>query len=282
MKREFRYSASSFRNLSHNVAHEFAARHALALYRRRAVYSFIPKCACSTMRYTLAVDNGCISDSSEVGWIDRNNETFRAQLDELLACDYAFTIMRCPYRRIASVFLDKVVKGDLRVRPLVMKGWIPKLVRGVTGRNTAMSWWSRRIQSLSFADFIASLCQGQALTLDHHWVPQTQFLVYKSYDDVFCLERFASAKQTLREKIGLEVVDARELVKHDTSHYEKLQGNGYSQCSAAEIAELKQQGQIPSYESLYDDEVKAMVDRLYAADIAFYTEQFGKDGLLFN
>ena len=48
--------------LPQNIGHQFAARHALNIYKSSSIYSFIPKCACSTMRLSLAKANGLIDD----------------------------------------------------------------------------------------------------------------------------------------------------------------------------------------------------------------------------
>ena len=84
-RRELRFAAASHGSLASNAQHQFAARHALAIYPKNAIYTYIPKCGCSTMRYTLAVANGCIADASDADWIHENNETFRASLQQLLS-----------------------------------------------------------------------------------------------------------------------------------------------------------------------------------------------------
>ena len=48
--------------LSENAEHAFAERHALNVYKSNSIYSFIPKNACSTLRLSLAVANGVVTD----------------------------------------------------------------------------------------------------------------------------------------------------------------------------------------------------------------------------
>lgn len=287
MKREFRYAAASHASLASNEQHQFAARHALAIYAKNAIYTYIPKCGCSTMRYTLAVANGCIADASDADWIHENNETFRATLQQLVACDYAFAVMRCPYRRLASFFLDTVSTGGLRVKSLFARGLLGKAADEVSRatRWSSEAWtqhWRGRITSLSFAAFVDRLAQGDAVLRDHHWAPQTRFLVFRNYDDIFCMERFAEARETLQRRIGLEVIDARSMIRHDTSRYEKIDGEDCSQWPASRIAALKSRGRIPAYQSLYDARTRAVVERLYADDLQFFGERFGRDVLLFG
>ncbi len=89
MIRELRLSANSNANLSRaNTRHVFAARHALSLFGAKAVYSYIPKNACTTLRYSLAIANGCLRPDDDPAWVDQNNATFVATLPDLLTADY--------------------------------------------------------------------------------------------------------------------------------------------------------------------------------------------------
>jgi hypothetical protein len=97
--RLLRYTRGNLQVLAQNAAHQFASQHALSFYAADAVYSFIPKNACSTMRYTLALANGAISGPRHFNWIHTNNLTFRASLAELAKAKYTFVILRDPYRR---------------------------------------------------------------------------------------------------------------------------------------------------------------------------------------
>jgi hypothetical protein len=98
------------------------------------------------------------------------------------------------------------------------------------------------------------------------------FLVYEHYDDIFCLEAFADASRALRDRIGLEVQDARDLAKHGSEQFESLDGDeSFADKPAHEIAALKRSGRIPRTEQLYDASLIAEVGQMYAADIAFYT-----------
>ena len=60
MSRRLRYACKMFQNLAQNVAHGFSAGYALSIYPSDSVYSSIPKNACSTMRYSRALENGAI------------------------------------------------------------------------------------------------------------------------------------------------------------------------------------------------------------------------------
>jgi len=82
--RKFKYFDANTNNLLVNN-HPFllSKRHALKHFKTGTIYSFIPKNACSTMRFSLAIENGCLSENSDVNWIHLNNTTFNASTSEL-------------------------------------------------------------------------------------------------------------------------------------------------------------------------------------------------------
>ena len=124
---------------------------------------------------------------------------------------------------------------------------------------------------LTFREFITNVKSW--LRGNERWRPQVDFLVYEHYDDIFCLEAFADATVTLRDKIGLDVQDARGLVKHGSEQFEPLADNEpYADKPAHEIAALKRAGRIPRTAQLYDPSLIAEVAQMYAPDIAFYTK----------
>lgn len=61
--RLLRHVPGTLTALGQNQLHKHAADFALTHFASRAVYSFIPKNACSTMRVSLAIANGCIAGS---------------------------------------------------------------------------------------------------------------------------------------------------------------------------------------------------------------------------
>jgi hypothetical protein len=264
-KHTLRYAASSHVALSANTAHQAAARHALRLFRSNAIYSFIPKNGCSTMRYSLALDNGCVESEVDIHWIHQNNETFRADLAALLTASYTFVILRCPYRRLASVFLDKIVGKDRVMWHL----------HDLTRREIEPD-------RLTFSTFVESLGRPAILQSDIHWRPQVEFLVYKNYDDVFQFEQFEIVSKQLKAKCDFDVVDARKLTRHGIDRYETLDiSEDFSKVPLAEISALRAQGKSPSPRSLYSDELAASVSKLYRNDLTIYRDFFSDRDLMF-
>ena len=263
--RLLRHPRTSYVGLGQNAAHKMAAEHALVHYASGTVYSFIPKNGCSTMRLTLAIENACIASPDEFAWIHPNNATFRASLQELVTANYTFAILRCPFRRLASAFLDKIVgrSGDF---------W--QLHRHFGDQPNP--------DFLTFRQFVDLIAPEQVLALNIHWRPQTDFLVYQTYDDLFCIERFNEVAPRLKEKSGLTLIDARPYTKHGTDTLEKVTGETFSDVPAHKMLEMRRNGQVPDYAALYDEPLQATVQKMYQKDFSLYKAQFGASDLLFD
>jgi len=250
--------AASGTPLVSNARHRFAASHALEIYAANSIYSFIPKNACSTMRYSIALANQCIAGEDEIGWIHTNNGTFQASLRALVTAEYTFIILRCPFSRLASGFLDKVV-GATRTGAMYER---------TAGRDSS---------EVTFETFVEDLEDKSNLLRNEHWRPQVHFFVYKEYDDYFCVEDFPSAQARIMERIGLRIHDARHLTAHGSDQCEKVGGPcEYAHVPIPEISDLKRRGKIPTVQALYSERAARIVARLFATDISAYRERCGR------
>ena len=142
--------------LSENEFYQFSLSHTLSIYPLNATYTFIPKNACSTLRYSIAVANGFLRHDDDVNWIHANNGSFVASQKESACADYSFVVLRCPFRRLVSCFLDKFVRGNLDFRD-------------ETGA----------VLDFSFSDFLTFIESQERSAMDHHWRNQTDFLHYQ-------------------------------------------------------------------------------------------------------
>lgn len=265
--RLLRYAGKHAVVLRQNRKHGFAAEHALVAYPSGAVYSFIPKNACSTMRVSLAIANGCIAGPEDWPWIHPNNPTFRAELRELVTAPFTFVILRCPHARLASAFLDKI--AGLR-----QEFWT--LHRADRDRPDP--------DRLSFRDFVGLIEQPALFKLDIHWRPQVEFLVYDAYDLWVPLERFGAAIPEIEARAGLTIHDARPLTGHGTDDLVPVAATdpaGLADLPLTEIAALRREGKVPAHAALYDADLAARVAALYAADGRLYLKRFGPDDMLF-
>lgn len=251
--RILKYASSSFEPLSQNKKHQFAAAHALNIYNSNAIYSFIPKNACTTMRFSLALGNECIDSKDDFNWIHRNNATFSASLRELQEAAYTFVILRSPIYRLASVYLDKIVDRTNVAWNLydLIKREIP-------------------LAEITFRKFVELVTSEELIHKEIHWAPQSDFLVYKYYDDYFSLEQFSEAIPLIEKRAGIKIYDARNLTKHGTDQYTMINDQCYADTKPYILFNLKLSGKIPSHESLYDITLKNMVEEAYKNDFILY------------
>lgn len=247
--------------LEKNFEHQFAARHALCHYITGSIYTFIPKNGCTTLRYSLALANKCINGPADFKWIHKNNDTFKATLQELVNAPYTFVVLRCPYARLASVYLDKIVNN-----------------RDVDESFNKINVSNKRIEEISFRDFLNILSDSGAVMENHHWTPQVSFLVYDNYTDWFRLEKFSEVTTALSKKIGLTVVDTRNIAKHGLDQYELSFGD-FSDTPAKEITIMQSKGFSPDHASLYNKQLLELASELYAEDVALYKSIFGASSL---
>jgi Sulfotransferase family len=244
--------------LDKNEAHTAAAKFALSIYEFDAVFTFIPKNACSTMRYSVALHNGVISDASDFEWIHQNNQTFVSSFSELVKARYTFTILRDPFRRLVSCFLDKIVTG----------GEAADTFGYLTNR--------RSLSDLTFREFALEI--SSVINNNDHWRPQHSFLVYREYDNYFCVENFfENAIKTLKETVGFNVHDARKLSRHGSDLLlESRENRNFAQVSVAEFLLMRKRGVFPNYSQMYDRETIDATRVAYAEDFSLYASAIGR------
>lgn len=266
MKRQFNFTGDSFFLMKSNHQHAQALRHALMNYRANAIYSYIPKNACTAMRYSLAIENGCIEGSSQFNWIHLNNDTFIASNREALLASFTFVILRCPFRRVYSAFMDKFVNMDIQ-------SWE---IHNASQRAI-------HPHDIRFVDFISMLKKPRLLNLNHHWRPQWTFLLFKEYDAYYSVEDFATLVRDLEERIDFTVYDIRGLTGHSIKAFDKIDdGAAYDKMTAFDILRMKREGKLPSEKAMFTNEMIAAVSEIYKQDIELYKSRIGTENLLFE
>ena len=239
-----------------NTLHNWSSNYALSIYPINSVYTFIPKNACSSFRYSIAVANGFLEDISEVEWIHSNNKTFISTQREIALAKFTFVVLRCPFTRIASCFLDKIVDEII-------------FFNDEMGNKVNFNFYEFLIQ-------VQSQHQGER---EQHWRNQSDFLHYEKYDEYFSLELFSEAIASL-EVHGLKVYDTRESIKHGLSSLKTVDGD-FSKMKAVEIKKMKKEGFAPNYKSMFSAAEIELVNDIYKDDINLYKSHFGENELLF-
>ncbi len=260
MVRRFNFIRNNNVVITQNHAFQQAMRHAVCHYPSNAVYSFIPKNACTTLRASLAVANGFIEPArlnEQINWVHNNSFTFSADLAGLVNADYTFVILRNPYDRIVSLFLDKFVDKT----PVA---WT--FYRGCNNRID--------LDSLSFEEFLDHLLVKPRLrAIDIHLRPQTHFLIYKQYDDYFNMSDFGHICTTLKNKINLDIVDTRNITNHGREKYTELVENDYACITVNELKKMKLNGSLPSVEALCNEKCRTIIRQIYKDDFDLMDEK---------
>jgi hypothetical protein len=264
LPRLLRHTPGTTEGLAQNAAHRFAAQHALVHYLSGAVFTFIPKNACTSLRLSLAKANGMIADPADWAWVHQNNQTFAATLPELARASCTAVILRCPLARLASTFLDKIVSRDREFWTL------QRLVRDAITPDT-----------LSFRQFVDQIGRPGIFRADIHWRPQADFLVYDQYDAVFGMAELSRFATHFEKTTGQPFMDARPFSGHATSHYAPSEGGCHADTPLIDLLLQKSQGRLPRAVDLYDEALSAQVGRLYARDLDLHAALIGREGLLF-
>lgn len=269
---KFRNPSSTARNWLANSKYHFAADFAQEIYRSKTVYTHIPKNASSTMRYSVALANGLITSDTDISWVYANNMTFVPSLSAQLTAAYTFVILRCPYSRLASAFLDQLMR---RPHMFIMRQQKKGVYRRIVDKLIS--------GQISFERFVLKLFnQPDFLRLNAHWRPQVDFLLYDTYDDYFSVENMAFALAKLKNKINLEVIDSRPLAKHGIDRYIKINIEDGFKLRVPEIQQMKATNTILDPRCLYSKRLIEIVAEIYADDIKLYVEKFGEDNLMFK
>ena len=242
--------------VNQNKMHAFSSSHTLSIYPIGAVYTFIPKNACSSLRYSIAVANGFLDGVEDVKWIHKNNQTFVSTQREVCIANYTFVVLRCPFTRIASSFLNILVDKTFNIKD-------------AEGNHV----------DINFHDFLMVIKSQQRSEMNQHWRNQSDFLHYERYDEYFSLESFPNAIKSLGNH-GLNVYDTRTKLKHDLSALERIDGD-FSKLKTDELKKMKDEGCLPNYKSMFGDKEIELINEMYKDDINLYKSHFGKNDLLF-
>ena len=250
-------------------------RHALHIEAKQAVCTYIPKNACSTLRFSVAIANGMPRNDATQAYIHTRMPAMVASRQELAHSTYAFVILRCPFRRIASAFLDKAAVEDSRARALFPRH--RSLLDSSAKKRTATADLQAKVMALTFSDFLEQLRTCPSHLIDPHFRPQTDFLIKQGYSQYFAVESMPLAEATLREKLGFQLID---LSHHAIGKLAKTSVDA-SNLTISELIDIKASGHAPHYTSLFTSATRRVVETFYAADIALYKRQFGSEALLF-
>ena len=246
-------------SIDKNEDHLFAKQHTLIHLKSNSVCTWIPKVGCTNMRYSIPLANGAISTADDIEWVHNNNNSFTADNKELLKANYTFVVLRNPYKRLLSFFLDKLCHKDPH--------------KSDRSYSVAQERFKAN-ESTSFKDFVETLWQEpELLNSDIHVRRQTDFLIYNEYDDYFCLENYTQVVEKVFKMAGLKIVDTRGMGSGNTTHKHVETSDIDYTTKSSDIGKLLKMGKKPNPINMYSDELCRKVGVLFQPDIALYLDK---------
>ena len=250
-------TAGKTEDLKKNQDHLFAKQHTLHHYKTKTVCTWIPKNACSSLRFSFAISNGAVSGIEDIGWIHNNNDSLCASNQELLNSSYTFVILRNPYERLLSFYLDKICHANLPNSDDQSYKYAHENLN--TDKHT------------TFEQLVNCIWNNpDCLAIDQHITPQCDFLIYTKYDDYFSVENMLYAVKTIQDKVGIELIDVRDKNSIHTSKGKSISSNFSYSTSAQQVKELLANNEKPIPSNMYTKDMIRKVTYLYLADILLY------------
>ena len=242
-------------HLSNNHLYMFSKNHALQIFLSKSIYTYIPKNMCSTLRASVAVANKVINfNEHDIQWIHSNNDAFVATLSDLINAQFTFVIIRNPYSRIVSFYLDAITKPQFTID---MQKTIPHF----------------DLQKMSFTNFLDFISEDYLYYSDH-WQPQSNFLVYEEYDLYIPMERFTEYQSLLEKESKIKIFDARQIINNTTGNYELIKDQDCSNLQPSDIINLNNQQLQPSLKSLFTPLLREKFESLFWEDLQLYKKLF--------
>ena len=235
-------------------------------HQLKIVYCSIPKNACTVFK-NFIVDN---SDSKEeFDKLSQNIHQFLAtkktNILSLTSClespDYfKFLILRNPFARLASAYLDKFAK---HLFPESFARDVIREVQQFLGVEVNIK------KSITFAQFIKYLARTKDRDLNDHWRPQSNFLGSVKFDLVGQFENLDVVFNLLQKKYSISI---RKKVSAHMTNYKDFSNNlEFHQIYPYKLRTLDA---MPTAWNLYNSELEAIVRERYAKDIEIYEQYF--------
>ena len=243
-------------NLFANENYQFAINHTKVHYKSNSVCTWIPKNACSNLRCSIAIANGAIASVEEIKWIHANNDCFVASTKEALEAEFTFIILRNPFKRLLSYFLDKLCHADDPQEDISYQ-----IAKGVFDFKSEMS----------FEDFINYIWEyPHTIYEDEHTRPQCDFVLYRNYDRYYSIEGLEDAIREIQTKTGLKFYDVRGINSIYTTKDHDYNSSITYQTTAVDIKNRQIQKQSPVAKNMYSKEMIKKVAAIYLQDIILY------------
>jgi Sulfotransferase family len=245
-------------------------------HKHKIIYCMIPKNA-TTLFKTMMITNSdhrvSYEQSSQgVHSYLRTNKAFHLTDPYCLNNSeyFKFVILRNPFNRLVSAYLDKFVKHKtLALKPQVN---VINNVYGFLGLKPDI------YKSITFSQFVQYLVRTEDLQLDSHWRPQSSFLSSGlfEFDFIGQFEKLDLVIEYLEEKFAFKINKAVLTPAHQI--HITTYGNFHSEEKLHDKypEDLLSLESFPTVLHLYTPELENLVRARYSKDIEIYERLFNE------
>ncbi len=182
---------------------------------------------------------------------------------------FKFILVRNPWSRLVSAYLDKVVRsGHTEIKV------VEKIIVQIMAKNNLSYDMNKTV---TFRQFVEYETRKGDMQLNEHWRPQSCFVGGHKFDFIAKFENIQDDLKYINSKVGLNF-DINFNINGKTVRYMKnlaRQGEYFSDCYADELKMIKEScGAFPSYDQFYPPELKELIARRYACDIEAFEYKF--------
>ena len=254
----------------------------IANHKYKFVYCPIPKVACSSFK-RFAVELSDLENKREVlnlppklfhAYVDHSLSFFANYLNrrqEAMALldnsnYFKFAIVRNPWDRLTSAYLNKFVKPiDIEQSSSPGKQVVEEHYQS---HNQAVDY----SRGITFKEFIEYLLTHKNEEIDGHWQPQSMFINQNQFDYLGRIETLGTDFANIAQRIGVEA----DLGWANRSKRAEVSNNVSTEdCASYTPARLRQLSQYPAYTEFYTPELLDLVEQRYTEDVENFGYQFG-------
>jgi len=237
----------------------------------KAIYCSIPKNACTLFK-TMLVNHSDLKaefKASQQGvhvfWAQKTAPTSASALLERLSSPeyYKFTVLRNPFRRIVSGYLDKFAKHS------IPESFAQAVIENV---QTSLGLALDVKKSITFRQFVDYLVRTPDDELNDHWRPQHTFVAAIKFDFIGQFEKLDEAIASLERTLNIQV--QRNVSKHVTKY---KQFSEHADFCDLYPSELRAFNGMPQAHQLFSQDLKIKIQSRYQQDTALYEKVFEVD-----
>ncbi|MGF1489031.1 MAG: sulfotransferase family protein [Prochloraceae cyanobacterium] len=178
---------------------------------------------------------------------------------------FKFVIVRNPWERLASAYLNKFVWNRDFQKPDLTPKYIKKVIQDVYNKQGLEPNYQR---SITFREFVDYLCDTEDSKLNGHWCPQYLYLGKMKYDLIGKVENLSQDFEYIKTKLNLEIdLPWTNKTQKKQEHHDR----NYSDYRPLQLSELER---LPGDRQLYTPDLIELVAQKYRQDIEMFDYNF--------